>query len=34
MIDVIAFIVWTILWFVIGYLVGLIGMCIFFYKED
>lgn len=33
MIEIIEFIVWTILWFAIGYLVGMVGICIFLYKE-
>lgn len=31
--EIIGFILWTILWFVIGYLTGLIRMCIYLYKE-
>ena len=32
--EILEFILWTILWFLIGHLVGLIGMCIYLYKED
>lgn len=32
--EIIEFILWTIIWCDIGYLIGLISVCIYLYKED